>query len=472
MKDNHKGNGNTKTRAQASANILVVEDDEGLSQLMQENLQQAGFDAQVVSNGAEAMARISNNSIPLLLMDYQLPDMSGKQLIETLTERQFNVPFVVVTGQGNEKVAVEMMKLGARDYLLKDTAFFDILPLSVERVLEQLAIEKELSDTVEKMWIKDAAIDSSTNSIAITDLIGNLTYVNTSFLTLWRYDNEEDVLGRHLVDFLQMQMKETAAELIKAVLEKGEWEEELVARRKDGSIFDISLSANIVTNNKGNPICMMAFFTDITERKRAEEKLEQSLHRLQRALNGAIQAIALTGESKDPYTASHQRRVTALACAIAKEMRLLPRQVEGIRMAATIHDIGMISIPSEIVSKSGQLTESELSIVRDHPKIGYDILKEIEFPWPIADIILQHHERIDGSGYPAGLSDKDILLEAKILGVADIVEAMASHRPYRPALGIDKALEEISQKKGTLYDVQTVDACLRLFEMQEFKFDE
>ncbi|MBU4388277.1 MAG: HD-GYP domain-containing protein [Proteobacteria bacterium] len=173
---------------------------------------------------------------------------------------------------------------------------------------------------------------------------------------------------------------------------------------------------------------------------------------------------------RDLYRDRHQKRVSQLACAMAREMSLPEEQIEGIRVAGIIHDIGKISVPMEILSKPGRITESEFDIVKNHAQAGYDILKSIKFPWPIAQIVLQHHERMDGSGYPQGLSGEDILLEARILGLADIVEAMASHRPYRPALGIDKALEEISINKGKLYDAEVVNACLRVFKDKGFRF--
>jgi response regulator RpfG family c-di-GMP phosphodiesterase len=208
------------------------------------------------------------------------------------------------------------------------------------------------------------------------------------------------------------------------------------------------------------------------ERKRAEEELRQSYTKLQRALEGTVNVLVSAIEIRDPYTAGHQRGVTQLACAIASEMGLSEEQIEGIRMAGLIHDLGKINVPAEILSKPTQLTELEYGLIKMHPQIGHDVLKTIDFPWPVAQIVLQHHERIDGSGYPAGLSGKDILLEARILGVADVVEAMASHRPYRPSHGIDKALEEMSQNKGVLYDPDVVDACLKLFVEKGFKFEQ
>lgn len=181
------------------------------------------------------------------------------------------------------------------------------------------------------------------------------------------------------------------------------------------------------------------------------------------ALQGIIQVISLTIETRDPYTAGHQRGVADLAQAIARKMGLTEERVEGIRLAALVHDLGKISTPAEILAKPTRLTEVEMSMIRSHPRSGYEILKRVEFPWPIAQIVLQHHERLNGSGYPLGLSAPDIILEAKILAVADVMEAMCSHRPYRPARGIEKALAEIKKNKGILYDPGVVDACLAHF---------
>lgn len=200
----------------------------------------------------------------------------------------------------------------------------------------------------------------------------------------------------------------------------------------------------------------------VIEKKRAEEKVRDSVRRLQSALSGVIGALASTVERRDPYTAGHQQRVAKLGAALAEEMGLPEESIEGLRMAGTLHDLGKIAVPAEILSKPGTISEYEFSIIKNHPQIGYEILKEIEFPWDIARIVREHHERIDGSGYPQGLSGEDIMLEARIMAVADTVEAMASHRPYRPSLGIKAALEEIQKYKGKLYDADAVDACIRL----------
>ena len=199
--------------------------------------------------------------------------------------------------------------------------------------------------------------------------------------------------------------------------------------------------------------------------------LEKTIATLRIALEGAIQTLTVTTEVRDPYSAGHQKRVTDLAISIAKEMGLPENIVAGIRMAALIHDIGKLRIPAEILNKPSKINDLEFQLVKTHPEVGYDILKNIDFPWPVADIVLQHHERINGSGYPRKLKRPDILIEARIINVADVVEAMASHRPYRPSLGIEKSLEQISKNRGILYDDDVVDACLKLFRENRFKFE-
>jgi putative nucleotidyltransferase with HDIG domain len=194
------------------------------------------------------------------------------------------------------------------------------------------------------------------------------------------------------------------------------------------------------------------------------------MEKLRKNLNATINAIALTVEARDPFTSGHQRRVADLARAIATEMGLTKDSIEAIRTAGVIHDLGKICIPAEILSKPAKLNDTEFSLIKAHPKVAYDILKEIEFPWPVAEIVLQHHERMNGSGYPQGLAGEEILMEARVLAVADVVEAMASNRPYRPALGIKEALKEIEKNKGILYDPQAVNACLRLFSKKKFSF--
>ena len=232
--------------------------------------------------------------------------------------------------------------------------------------------------------------------------------------------------------------------------------------RKDGRIIWVSMTMRAVRDEKGQILYYEGFNEDITIKK-------EGIERIRKALGATVQAMAVTVETRDPYTAGHQRRVADLARSIATEMNLPADQIDGIRMAAIIHDLGKISVPAEILSKPTKLTALEFSLIKTHAQSGYDILKDIDFPWPIARIVLEHHERINGSGYPNGLIAEEALLESQILAVADVVESMASHRPYRPALGIDAALKEIENNRGTLYDNAVADACLRLFREKGYQ---
>lgn len=207
------------------------------------------------------------------------------------------------------------------------------------------------------------------------------------------------------------------------------------------------------------------------ELTKVEAGVQQDTDSLRVVLSETVKSIVTLCETRDPYTASHQHRVAQLACAIASEMGLSEDQVEGIRVMGLIHDIGKVAVPSEILSKPGKLGSNEFAIIKTHPQVAYNILKGLKFPWPVAQAILQHHERLDGSGYPNSLSGENIILEARILSVSDVVEAMASHRPYRPSLGIDKALKEISQNKGIFYDANVSEACLKLFSQKRFKLE-
>ncbi|MHA1280310.1 MAG: tetratricopeptide repeat protein [Candidatus Helarchaeota archaeon] len=200
------------------------------------------------------------------------------------------------------------------------------------------------------------------------------------------------------------------------------------------------------------------------ETEKLEDMVVERTFELKKTIHGVIRTIALIVEARDPYTAGHQAHVADLAAEIAREMKLSNGQVEGVKMAGMIHDLGKIKVPVGILSKPSKLTDPEFEIIKTHPQVGFDLLKELEFPWPLAEMIMQHHEKMDGSGYPQGLKGNEIMLEARILAVADIVEAMSSHRPYRPALGIDKTLDQIKQDKGTLLDPKVVDACLRVFK--------
>jgi len=247
------------------------------------------------------------------------------------------------------------------------------------------------------------------------------------------------------------------------------FEYDLEARLPSGRIAHFSATMRPFKDGSGRIVKLFGTVQDITERKRAEEQLQKSLQQTKKVLEEVVWALSSIVERRDPYTAGHQRGVAELACALAGELNLPEVQIEGIRVAGIIHDIGKMNVPAEILSKTGRLSEAEFNIIKTHSQIGKEVLEPIDFPWPIAQVVHQHHERLNGTGYPQGLSAEKIILEAKIMAVADVVEAMASHRPYRPALGIEKALEEISSQSSILYDPQVVDACRELFDKKGYK---
>lgn len=232
-------------------------------------------------------------------------------------------------------------------------------------------------------------------------------------------------------------------------------------KRPDGSVMELGIH-ELAVDFEGEP-AVIGMAQDVGERNRAQAEIRRYLHQLETSTEKTLQALSIMVEQRDPYTAGHEHRVGDFAADIAVEMGLPEKQCKGIRLAGYVHDIGKISVPAEILSKPRRLTEIEYQIIKEHPHAGYEIIKDIDFPWPIANIILQHHERLDGSGYPQGLKGTSILLEARILAVADTIEAMTSHRPYRPGLGIEAALNEINRGAGNQYDADVVDACIQLF---------
>jgi len=237
---------------------------------------------------------------------------------------------------------------------------------------------------------------------------------------------------------------------------------------KTGDIKDTFLTIKLVPGTKKS----IASLIDMTERKKAQVELQQTLDRLSKAMNTTIHLLAGAVEARDPYTAGHQTRAADLARAIATEMEIPKAKIDGIGMAGAIHDIGKLSVPAEILTKSSKLTKVEFALVKEHAVKGYEMLKDVESDWPLAEMVYQHHERMDGSGYPRNLKGEEIIMEARILAVADVVEAMSSHRPYRPALGVEAALEEIEKNSGTLYDNTVADACVKLFREKGYHFPE
>lgn len=297
------------------------------------------------------------------------------------------------------------------------------------------------------------------------------TTVNSAFAAMLGYDSTQE--AQNCITNIPKQVYVDSSEYQKVmdvVLRDGGikgYETEFY--RKDKSRIWVNMSVSAVRDSSGNLLYYHGIVEDITPKKKLEQERQESIHRLRRSLGATINAMSATVEARDPYTAGHQRRVADLARAIATEMNLSRDQIDGIRLAGMIHDIGKISVPSEILTKPTRLTTLEFELIKTHSEAGFNILKDIEFPWPIARIVLEHHERINGTGYPQGLKGEDILLESKIIAVADVVEAISSNRPYRPAFGITPALDEIAKNSGVLYDQDAAQSCLKLFGENRYK---
>jgi PAS domain S-box-containing protein len=307
--------------------------------------------------------------------------------------------------------------------------------------------------------------------VRISTIEGETIYANRAILDMYGYDSIEDLKNTPLKDrytpesYAEFQLRK--GKRLRGELGPSEYGISIV--RKNSEIRNLHVfRKEIFWNGKKQS---QVVYQDITARLQAEEKLRETLESLRKSIKTTIQVLGTVSETRDPYTAGHQKKVADLARAIATEMKLPQDKIEGIRMAGAIHDIGKISIPSEILCKPITLTDLEFSIIKAHTQYSYEIMKDVESPWPLADIVYQHHERINGSGYPQGLKGENILMEARILAVADVVEAMISYRPYRPALGVEMALAEIEQNAGTLYDRNAANACLKLFREKGFSLE-
>ncbi len=311
-------------------------------------------------------------------------------------------------------------------------------------------------------------LNAAGEGILGVDLKGRIIFANPAAVKMLGYE-QEDLLGQPF-DSACLLSKPDGRPVpqqdrpFHATLRDGQSRDvEGIYHRQDGVVFPVQATCSAIA--EWNKITgAVITFRDITERVQADAALR-------RALEGAVKALAITVEARDPYTSGHQLRVAMLACAIAREMGLSEERLEVLRIAGVLHDIGKIQIPAEILSKPTRLSKTEFSLIQIHPQISYDIIKTVEFPGHVAEIVVQHHERMDGSGYPNGLQGDELLLESRILAVADVVEAMVSHRPYRPGLGLDKALEEINTNKGVRYDSEAVEACVNLFIMKDFRFE-
>ncbi len=583
----------------AALRILIVEDLSTDAELCEREIQKI-FPHSVfrcVETREDYLAELDSFQPDMILSDYKMPSFDGMTALKLALERVPETPFIIITGSMNEETAVDCMKAGAWDYVIKEhmkrlgpavitslkrkdtlqenrrseekrreseslfrklfedhaavkliidpdngnimdanTAATKYYGWSIERIKRMNISEintvspEELLQAMRQVQskknfrfefrhrkadgaIRDVEVFSSGITVGgkivlhsvvhdITDrkhaekalslseakyraifenaiegiyqstTDGKYISVNPAFSKILGYKTPEELIGSIIDIASQVYVNPEDRLKLLDLLSVNDLVEEFEFRayRKDGSMIWLLANARAVRNEDGSIDYFEGRVQDITQRKGVEEKLQNTLDSLRRAVGVTIQVMMSTVGKRDPYTASHQMRSAELARAIASEMGLPAEKIEGVRIAGIIHDIGKISIPAEILSKAAKLTAVEFSFVKEHAWIGYEILKDVESPWPLAEIVYQHHERMDGSGYPRNLKGDEILMEARILAVTDVVESMASHRPYRPALGIDAALGEIEKNKGTLYDASVVDTCLRLFRENGFQF--
>jgi PAS domain S-box-containing protein/putative nucleotidyltransferase with HDIG domain len=342
----------------------------------------------------------------------------------------------------------------------------------IHGVSRNIAKRRQIEEALRKSEEKYRGIlENMRDAYYEVDLKGNLVFFNDAVIVATGYSREE-LMGMNYRQYISHETCKSVSMVYSQIYRTGEhaasFEYEVIT--KSGQTKNFESWVGLLYDDNHQPIGFRGIARDVTDRKKAEQQLFQTLESLRRAIGTTIQVMVSTVEARDPYTAGHQLRVADLAGAIAAEMGLSQEKIEGIRMAGTIHDIGKLFIPTEILSKPAKLSDIEFSLIKEHPRKGYEILKDVESPWPLAEIVYQHHERMDGSGYPRNLKGEEILIEACIMAVADVVEAMSSHRPYRPGLGTDKALDEIEKNRGTLYDGAIVDACLTLFRNKGFQF--
>jgi len=441
-----------------SLNILILEDNPDDAELMVAELEKEGYiiNWERVDTKFDYQEKLRKN-FDVILSDYNMPQFTAPQALNILKKKNLKIPFIIVTGTISEEVAVKCIKEGASDYLLKDRI------VRLGEAVKKALLEKKLLD--DKLKTEQATkenekkfkelFNNMSSGVAIYEAKDNgRDFIIKDFnRAAEKIDKikKENIIGKSVLKTFPGVKDFGLFKVFQEVYKTGKPQHHPITFYQDQRI--VGWRENHIYKLPSGEI--VAVYDDISERKQAEERLKKTM-------DATIQTMSKIIEVKDPYTAGHQQRVSQLTTAIAKELNL---------SHSLIHDIGKISVPTEILSKSIALSDIEFSLIKEHSQVGYDILKSIDFSHPVAQIVLQHHERINGTGYPNNLKGDEILLEARILGVADVVEAMSSHRPYRPSLGIDAALEEISKNRGILYDPEVVDVCLRLFKEKGFKFE-
>ncbi len=466
--------------------VLLLEDNPGDARLVKEALAEYapdGFVVTWVERLADALACLATEPFDVMLCDLSLPDSSGMAGPRSIVERFPALPMVVLTGSHVLSMGRDAIHLGLQDYLVKGKSDPEMVVRTLRYAMERKGLENaliaansaleqrvaersadlEVSNRVLRNSLErnQAFLRNASDGVYILDTEGKVLELSDSLCTMLGYTRAE-LMGAHVSLWnAQWSPLELQSVLGKLAAKADRSEFETRHRRKDGTILDVEVSGQRLELSGQTLLYLSA--RDVTEKKRADRQILDQIEQLKSSVMSTVEVATVLNEMRDPYTAGHERRVAAIAAAIGAHLGFDENRQEGLRVAGHLHDVGKVIVPSEILSKPGKLGALEYQMIQGHAQAGFDVLKNVKFPWPVAEVALQHHERMDGGGYPQGLKGEAILLEARIMAVADVVEAMSSHRPYRSGLGIDEALAEVEGGGGTKYDRTVVEACLTLF---------
>ena len=445
--------------------ILIVEDEKIIAEDIKSTLLKFNYEIpEIVASGEIAIRKAEELKPDLILMDIMIEgNINGIEAAKQVYQK-FEIPIVFLTAYSDEKILEQAAESSPFGYLIKPFEDRE-LRATIEMAFYKSKMEKRLRKN-RNFLLK--VIDTVPNNIFVKDKDGKYLMVNNSFAELYNTEpkkmigkTDRELIARSKIKTVDLE------NIVKDDLNVINGKKKVLIPEESFSLENGKTiwfqTTKVPLDSPDIPDVLLGVSIDITA-------LKDSFYRLQELMEETVNGLVSAVEKRDPYTAGHQRRVSLLANAIAAKMGLEKTKADGLRIAAIVHDIGKINVPAEILSKPGRLTNAEFDLIKTHPHAGFEILSTINFPWPVAEIVLQHQERINGSGYPNGLKGNKILIEARIISVADVVEAIASHRPYRPSLGLKYALNEIASKKGILYDVEVVEACLDLFKNKKFSF--
>jgi putative nucleotidyltransferase with HDIG domain len=446
--------------------LLLVDDEQYILNSLKRALRHDGYRIETALSGEEGLRLAAAMPIQVVVADQRMPGMSGTEFLRRLKQRFPDTVRIVLSGYTEIESVTQAVNEGAiYKFLTKPWEDHELRAAIQEAFahyslkIENLRLTEELTAANQQLTHLNreihrsfqALFEGSKDAILILDESGLINFANPSAMDLVG-GGSEGLIGRSL-DLTNLQ---GAAEV-------------QLSRPGDTPLYAQLQTARI--HHEGRPAYLVTLH-DTTQLYRMEQERQHNQRLLQSALLQTIEAVALTVEKRDPYTSGHQSRVTDLAIALGQMLNLPESQLEGIRLGALIHDLGKIYIPAEILNRPGHLSDVEFTIVKSHSQVGFDILRRIDFPWPVATMILQHHERLDGSGYPQGLRGDQVITEARIIAVADVVESMLSHRPYRPAIPVREVMEHLEQESGVKLDASVVDACRRLFMERGYQLPE